>query len=173
MARARKIYRGEEHPAYRPALARFAEKCRFDPVTGCVLWIGGTSAGRGNSARYGAFWYEGVRWAAHRWSAVHIKGLALGTNQAGHCCPHGSNTLCVEHVTGQTQLENLDELHGRLKAKALQSARDKQLWLFVSIGIEPAPRVQEISADAVPFHEPPEWFKPFVPKPEKDNDCPF
>jgi hypothetical protein len=173
MARPHKIYRGEENKQYRPALERFAEKCRFDPVTGCVLWTGGTTAGRGNTARYGSFWYEGERWAAHRWSAIHIKGLALGTNQAGHCCPCGPNTLCVEHVTGQTQLENLDELNGRLKAKAQQSSADKQFWLFVQLEIEPAPAVQEIDPDAVPFYEPPEWFKPYMPKRESNDDCPF
>jgi hypothetical protein len=75
----------------RPALERFAEKCRFDPATGCVLWIGGTTAGRGNSALYGSFWFEGSRWFTHRWSAIHIHGIDLGDNQAGHCCPHGPN----------------------------------------------------------------------------------
>jgi hypothetical protein len=173
MARPNKIYRGEENKSYRPALERFAEKCRFDPTTGCVLWTGGTTAGRGNSARYGSFWFEGSRWFAHRWSAVHIKGLALGENQAGHNCPCGPNTLCVEHVTGQTQLENLDELNARLKAKAQQSSTDKQFWLFVSIGIEPAPAVQAVDPEAVPFYEPPEWFKPFMPKQENSDDCPF
>lgn len=61
MGRPHKIYAGEAHPKYRPALERFAEKCRFDPTTGCVLWTGGTTAGHGNSARYGAFWFEGER----------------------------------------------------------------------------------------------------------------
>jgi len=170
MARPNKIYQGEENHRYRPALERFAMKCRFDPLTGCVLWTGGTSAGHGNSARYGAFWYAGERWAAHRWSAVHIKGLALGSNQAGHCCPAGPNTLCVEHVTGQTQLENLDELNGRLKAKAQQSSADRQHWLFVAIGIEQAPAGQEIHPDAVPFYEPPEWLKPFMSAMENTNE---
>lgn len=111
-------------------LERFAEKCRFDPRTGCVLWIGGTTAGRGNSARYGVFW-DGKRWAAHRWSAIHIHGLTLGEKQAGHTCPCGPNTLCVQHLSGQTQLENLDELNTRLKAKAVQSASERQFYLFI------------------------------------------
>jgi hypothetical protein len=158
----------------RPALVRFAEKCRFDPTTGCVLWTGGTTAGRGNSARYGSFWYEGSRWFAHRWSAVHIKGLVLGDHQAGHNCPHGANSLCVEHVTGQTQRENLEEQNTRIKAKALQSSLDKQFWLFVSLGLEPAPPMLVIDPDAIPFYEPPEWFRPFMPQMENSNaSCPF
>ena len=173
MARPNRIYCGELNHSYRPALERFAEKCRFDPRTGCVLWIGGTTAGRGNTARYGSFWHEGSRWAAHRWAAIHIHGMNLGSNQAGHNCPHGPNTLCVEHVTGQTQLENLAELNERLKAKAQQSNLDKQFWLFVSLGIEPAPPKQEIPPDEIPFYEPPEWLKPFMKKVESENDCPF
>lgn len=164
---------GIENPNYRPALERFAEKCRFDPTTGCVLWTGGTTAGRGNSARYGSFWFDGVRWYAHRWSAIYIKGFNLGNNQAGHCCPHGPNTLCVEHVTGQTQLENLNELNSRRKAKAQQSSTDKQFWLFVALGIKQIAEPVEPDPDAIPFYEPPEWFKPFMPKTETDDACPF
>lgn len=164
---------GTANPAYRPALERFAEKCRFDPTTGCVLWIGGTTAGRGNTARYGSFWFEGSRWTTHRWSAIHIKGINLGEHQAGHCCPHGPNTLCVEHVTGQTQLENLAEQNGRLKAKALQSSEERQRWLFVQRGFEPAPAAKILDPEAVPFYEPPEWFKPYMPKLEKKDADPF
>jgi hypothetical protein len=92
----------------KPALARrFAEKCVFDYTTGCVLWSGGT-AGRGNSARYGVFWDDG-RWFAHRWAAVHIHGIELGPNEAGHCCPAGPNTLCVQHLEGQTKTDNVIE----------------------------------------------------------------
>lgn len=153
-------------------LERFAEKCRFDPTTGCVLWIGGTTAGRGNSARYGVFW-DGKRWAAHRWAAINIHGLTLGERQAGHNCPAGPNTLCVEHLAGQTQLENLDELHDRKKAKAAQSASEKQFWLFVMLGIERAPAGQVVDPDAVPFYEPPAWLKPYLPKMEMHDDHPF
>lgn len=112
-------------------------------------------------------------WYAHRWSAVHIHGLDLGPNQAGHCCPCGPNTLCVEHVTGQTQLENLAELNDRLKARASQSTAERQHWLFVSIGITQLPEPEEPEPDAVPFYEPPAWFKPFMKKAENENDCPF
>lgn len=157
-------------------LKRFAEKCRFDPVTGCVVWEGGTTAGRGNSAVYGSFWYEGRRWFAHRWSGVHIHGLALDGVQAGHCCPHTGgkpNTLCVEHVEAQTQAENLDEMHGRRKVE--QSSAERQYWLFVQLGIEREPEAYVPDPEGIPFHEPPEWFRrarpDYVVPPLAD--CPF
>ena len=57
-------------------LERFIAKCRFEPRTGCVRWIGGKTSGRGNTALYGSFWFEGRRWFAHRWAAAYIHGLA-------------------------------------------------------------------------------------------------
>lgn len=162
--------RGSNREPAREALARFAEKCVFDPVTGCVLWTGGTSAGKGNTARYGRFWHEGFMWYAHRWAAVHIKRLDLGTDQAGHNCPLGPNTLCVEHVTGQTQLENLAELNGRLKAR--QTAEQRQYWLFVQLSIEPTPEGPKVDPDAIPFYAPPAWLAPFL-KTEQTDECPF
>lgn len=174
MARPNKLRYGEQNPNYRPAFERFVEKCRFDPVTGCVLWTGGTSAGRGNTARYGVFWFEGSRWFAHRWAAVHIHDFNLGESQVGHCCPHGPNTLCVHHLKPQTQEENLAELNERLKAKASQSLRERQFWLFVSLGIERLPETEKLAReDMVPFYEPPEWLRPFMPKTEISDDCPF
>jgi hypothetical protein len=95
------------------ALQRFAEKCRFDYATGCVLWTGATTAGQGNTTRYGAFWDEGRRVPAHRWAAVHIHGIDLGTDEAGHCCPNGPNSLCVQHLEGQTKAVNVAERNTR------------------------------------------------------------
>lgn len=156
------------------ALQRFAAKCDFDPVTGCVVWTGGTTAGRGNSAVYGSFWYEGRRWFAHRWAAVHIHGLHVNGYQVGHCCPHTGgkpNTLCVEHVTPQTQLENLAELNGRVQ----QTNAERQYWLFVHIGLEPEPPKYEPDPDGIPFHEPPRWFLEARPdyRTPPLADCPF
>lgn len=171
MARPNKLYHGEANHSFRPALERFAEKCRFDATTGCVLWTGGTTAGRGNSARYGSFWFEGARWFAHRWAAIYIHGLNLGENQAGHCCPHGPNTLCVQHLTGQTITENLAEMNGRRKAQ--QTNDERQHWLFIHLGIEREPEPVEPDPDAIPFYEPPAWLRPFLPKSETTDDCPF
>lgn len=168
---ARKGNPGFHESRSKTALQRFAEKCQFDAATGCVLWTGGTSSGRGNSARYGVFWHEG-RWFAHRWAAMHIHGIELGSFQVGHCCPCGPNTLCVEHVEGQTQIENLEEQHGRRRL-AQQSAVERQHWLFVQLGIhEPEPEAPQ-QTDGIPYHEPPAWLRPYLQPKEANDDCPF
>jgi hypothetical protein len=158
------------------ALQRFAEKCVFDYSTGCVLWAGGTSAGRGNSTRYGVFWDAG-RVFAHRWAAVNIHGIDLGSGEAGHCCPGAPNSLCVQHLEGQTKAENIAERNTRL-AKANQSAATRQFYLFKQLGIyeeepEPETAVAAVANDAVPFHEPPAWLRPYIRPPENNDDCPF
>lgn len=139
------------------ALARFAAKCEFDATTGCVLWRGGTTQGRGNSAVYGSFWDEGRRWFAHRWAGVKIHGLDLTAAQAGHCCPGRPNTLCVQHIEPQTNAENQAERNARLH----QTPSERQYWLFVSLGIEPAPGVA-VEPDSLPFFTPPDWLRPFL-----------
>ena len=160
------------------ALERFAEKCEFDAATGCVLWTGATTAGRGNSARYGSFWAEGRRVFAHRWAAVHIHGIDLGSDEAGHCCPAGPNSLCVQHLEGQTKAVNIAERNTRV-AKANQSAATRQFYLFQQLGIlepEPDSEIERLSAklDDIPFHEPPAWLRPYLkPKGSNDDDCPF
>lgn len=154
------------------ALARFAAKCRFEPTTGCVIWTGGKTRGRGNTATYGSFWYAGGRWFAHRWAGVHIHGLDLDGVQAGHCCPGGPNSLCVQHVTGQTQAENLDEMHERRRRKVEQTATERQYWLLVDRGYEPPPEGQTIDPDAIPFHTPPDWLRPYLAK-QENSECPF
>lgn len=157
------------------ALERFRSFCQFDPTTGCVLWAGGTSSGRGNSAKYGVFWYEGRRWFAHRWAGVHIHGLDLDGVQAGHCCPNtigGPQTLCVEHVAPQTAAENLAEQIDRLGPPGLRQTNDeRQFWLLVDRGYEPAPAVGEADPLGVPFFNPPAWLAS-VAIPEPDA-CPF
>lgn len=174
--------KGNRHAAAenrgKPALQRFAEKCEFDPVTGCVLWTGATQAGKGNTTRYGSFWDEGQSIRAHRWAAVNIHGIELGTDDAGHCCPHGPNSLCVQHLEGQTKAVNVAERNTRV-AKANQSAATRQFYLFQQLGIhepEPDPEIERLSVELndIPFYEPPEWFRPYInPRKENDDDCPF
>lgn len=94
---------------------------------------------------------------AHLWAAEHIHKLDIGDRQVGHICPHGPNTLCVEHLTAQTQLENLAELHGR--RRLAQSNADRRYWLFIHLGIERPPPGPEADADLVPFYLEPEWMK--------------
>jgi hypothetical protein len=167
-----------------PLLARFAAKCRFDPFTGCVLWIGGTTAGRGNTARYGSFWDadEKRRWSAHRWAAQHIHKLDLTSGlTVGHCCPHTHdghpNPLCVEHLALQTLGYNIAEGNRRRgKPRGEQSSLQRQFWLFVDRGIEPPPEITAGSENdpvAVPYFSPPAWLVPFLPKAELTDECPF
>jgi len=158
------------------ALARFAAKCKFDPTTGCLIWTGATSAGRGNTARYGSFKFKGRRWAAQRWAGVYIHNLDLEGRQAGHCCPHGPNTLCVEHIAGQTQRENLEEQMARGSGVcAHQSNEDRLHWLLVQLGYEQPEERAKPAADLPPVYDPPEWFRPFMEEPANDapDACPF
>lgn len=162
-----------------PALRRFAEKCRFDPLTGCVVWEGGTTSGQGSSkAIYGSFWDDGRRWTSHRWAAANIHGHDITGLQVDHFCPHlvatnrKPNTLCVEHVRPETQEENLALQAER--NRAVQASTTRQFWLFVSLGIEelsdePAPIA---SNDEFPWYDPPAWFVPFMPK-QETTLCPF
>jgi len=124
-----------------PALVRFLRYCEFDARTGCVLWTGGTTSGRGHSQPYGAFWFEGRRWFAHRWSAKFIKGQDIDDMQVDHCCPCGPRTLCVEHVQAETPETN----------------REYQ-WIRRQVGLLPQPPVGEVEIDEIPFFLPPVWL---------------
>lgn len=150
------------------ALQRFAAKCEFDAATGCVMWTGGTTRGRGNSATYGSFWADGRRWFAHRWAAVHIHGFDLGHDTVGHKC---NRTLCVQHLEPQTLSANIAERNTRVAATARQTSEQRQFWLLVERGYEQAPEQAE-APDAIPFHEPPEWLRPFISQPAPD-EAPF
>ena len=155
------------------AFARFRARCAFDPFTGCVLWTGGRTRGRGNTAEYGSFWFGRRRWFAHRWAGVFIHGLDLSGVQAGHCCPHGANSLCVQHIAAQTQAENLAELNGRLATRRVeQTNAERQFWLLVERGYEPAPPGPPPAPD-FPFYEPPDWLAPIGTKQKEIEECPF
>lgn len=139
----------------RTALERFLSKCRFDPATGCVVWIGGKTRGRGKTSWYGSFWFEGRRWTAHRWAARFILGLEIDGHDVDHCCPHtrgGPNTLCIRH---------LQPVSGRVNTALY--------WIRVQVGLEPEPPVAEDDPDDIPFFTPPDWF-PVAPAPA---DPPF
>lgn len=154
----------------KPALQRFAEKCAFDPHTGCVMWIGAQTAGRGHNEPYGSFWFEGESWFAHRWAAMHIHGHDITGKQVDHCCPFGPSTLCVEHVKPESTEVNRQLQHLR-PGRAFQDLATKQYWLFVHIGIEKLPERFRIEKPAdIPFadpgdfeeFEPPEWLRPYL-----------
>lgn len=147
-------------------LARFLEKCRFEPETGCVVWIGGRTQGRGHNVPYGSFWFEGRRWFAHRWAAKHIHGLDIDNLQVDHCCPNIPlpNTLCVQHLQGVT-LE-----HNRL----LQFERRKR-FIHMQVGLLSyedvyGPEPPESDELLIPFYPTPAW----LPQQESTtNDYPF
>lgn len=167
--------KGKTNPKWRPALVRFAEKCAFDPYTGCVMWVGGTTAGHGHNEPYGSFWFEGEKWTAHRWAAIHIHGFDITGLQVDHNCPAGPSTLCVEHLKPETAEVNR-YLQNVRPGRAFQDLDTKRYWLFVSKGIEPTPsRRRRVSLD-IPFHTPPEWLLPFLPNfsmMENVHECPF
>lgn len=147
------------------ALDRFLRNCRFDAGTGCVLWTGGTTAGRGHSARYGAFWFEGARWAAHRWAAKFIHKFNIDGLQVSHCCEDHShliapNTLCVQHVGPETAAVNR-ELQTRHLRAVRQSLEQRRFWVHAQVGlVDPPPALPAHEAfTGVPFYEAPEWLR--------------
>lgn len=151
------------------AMRRFAEKCAFDPITGCVMWIGAQGKGRGHSEPYGRFWDEGMMWWAHRWSAMYIHGHDITGLHVDHCCPFGPSTLCVEHVRPESAERNRQLQHLR-PGRAFQDLATKQYWLFVHKGIERLPERFRFKPEDIPFADPgdfeplqpPEWLRPFM-----------
>lgn len=136
------------------AIERFAAKCRFDPVTGCVMWTGGTTSGQLKRLRYGSFWDRGRRWFAHRWAARFIHGLEIDGFQVDHCCPAGPNTLCVQHLQAVTQATNLELQWGR------------RLW-----GWDEWEEAEQPASEpgGVPFHLPPAWLRPFLRSGQRES----
>lgn len=122
----------------RAALDRFLDKCRFNPVTGCVEWVGGKTRGRGKTSWYGSFWYEGKPWKAHRWAARFIHGLEIDGLEVDHEC---GNTLCVHHlqaVTGQVNRE--------------------WYWIRIEVGLIEEEPDYAPEDDGIPWFSPPDWF---------------
>ena len=154
-----------------PALERFARKCAFDPLTGCVMWISGQTSGHGHNQPYGAFWFEGSHWLAHRWAAIHIHGLEITGLQVDHCCPAGPSTLCVQHVKPEPADVNRALQHLR-PGRTIQQLATKQYLLLVERGYEEYKAPERIPGD-VPFFTPPDWLRPFLPAKEFENACPF
>jgi hypothetical protein len=134
------------------ALERFRKFCRFEPETGCVVWTGGQTMGRGHHVPYGAFKYDGRRWFAHRWAAKFIHGFDIDGYQVDHCCDQIPlpNTLCVQHVQPLSAKDN----------RALQHERRK-LFIHLEVGLlnyedvygPPLP-----DEPGIPWHSPPAWL---------------
>lgn len=157
-------------------LERFRRYCQFDPTTGCVIWTGGTATGRGNSAPYGVFWYDGRRWFAHRWAAIHIHGMApehIEGHHVDHCCEphrHGGpeplppNTLCVQHVRALTPRDNSLDRWARQQFAILSNGYGEA---------EPAYVEMQAPAPAIPLYVPPAWLGIDTAVISHDDDCPF
>lgn len=136
-------------------LQRFVSFCRFEPETGCVVWTGGKTKGRGHNVDYPSFWFNGKRWFGHRWAAKFIHGQDIDGFHTDHCCPHRPlpNTLCVEHVQSLTPREN----------RELQFTRRKQ-FIHMQVGLLPYEDVYKMPAyltddtELIPFYEPPAWL---------------
>ena len=162
---------GSRWRSVKSALERFREKCEFDPTTGCVLWTGAKTAGRGNTAQYGKFRNEhGESEYAHRFAARAIHGLDISGLTVGHCCKPIPNTLCVQHLEPQSLAANVAEGNTR---RAVQGPDERQHWLFVSLGIHEPEPVAEPVGELVPFFEPPAWLGVDKPVNSSDDDCPF
>lgn len=150
-----------------PALERFIDKCQFEPTTGCVIWVGGKTKGRGHHVDYPSFWYAGRRWFGHRWSAKFIHGQDIEGFHTDHCCPHIPlpNTLCVEHVQSLTPREN----------RELQHTRRKQM-IHLQVGLVDYRDIYGVGPDAaedlVPFFTPPAWLTQGTSD-ALPADCPF
>lgn len=153
-------------------LERFASKCAFDPATGCVMWTGTTTHGKGRTQPYGYFWFQGRMVLAHRWSAEHIHGLDIDGLEVDHCCPAGPSTLCVQHLEPEPGTINRALRHERT-SRTFQALETRRYWLFVELGIEQPPEPPVRVPDDVPFYAPPAWLAPFLAPIGDPDDCPF
>lgn len=148
-------------------LERFLSFCRFEPETGCVVWIGGVTMGRGHHVPYPAFWFEGKRWFGHRWAAKFIHGLDIDRLHVDHCCLGRArpNTLCVEHLQAITPRLN----------RQLQETR--KTFIHMQVGLLQYEEVYGYSPDPpeptddIPFFSPPSWLTTL--KGPAHDDCPF
>lgn len=150
------------------ALSRFRRYCRHEPETGCVVWTGGQTKGRGHHVPYGAFWFAGRRWFAHRWAAKFIHGLDIHEMQTDHCCPNTPrpNTLCVEHLQSLTLKDHLQ----------LSAVRKRMIYL--QVGLEQyedcyggPPHVPGDELFDIPFYPEPAWLR--AGDYHGPADCPF
>lgn len=148
------------------ALLRFRAKCRFEPETGCVVWTGGVTMGRGHHAPYPSFWFDGRRWFGHRWAAKFVHGLDIDSYQVDHCCPHvpKPNTLCVEHVQALTPRAHQETTERR------------RTFVHLQVGLVPyddvyGPTPVLDAEELIPFFTPPAWFAGTTGAIQ--DDCPF
>lgn len=149
-------------------MQRFLSKCQFQPETGCVVWTGAKTKGRGHHIDYGSFWFERRSWFAHRWAAKYIHGQVIEGFDVDHYCPALTipNTLCVEHVRSETPERN----------RQLQTMR-RMIHLQVGL-INYEDVYGPMHEDFVPIdtYDPPSWLGADHARPSHRPDpdeCPF
>jgi hypothetical protein len=77
----------------------------------------------------------------------------------------------VHHIKPEPAVVNR-ELQNVRPGRAYQDLATKHYWVLVQVGEEPEPiRIRD--PGDLPFHVPPAWLSPFLPKLEISNDCPF
>jgi hypothetical protein len=84
------------------AVQRFKHNCRYDPETGCVLWMGPVA---GKDRLYGVFWDGGRRVYAHRWIYEKVVGPIPEGYELDHICGH-KNCVRPSHLEPVTHKEN-------------------------------------------------------------------
>lgn len=139
------------------SIERFKKFCRFDPGTGCVIWTGSTSMGRGKSAPYPHFWFNGEKWWGHRFAAKYIHGLDIEGLDVDHCCSDRTaavshpDTLCVEHLQALEPHRN----------RELQTRR---MFIHLEVGLEDYEEIYrgypEEPFTQIPYYPMPSWLKP-------------
>jgi hypothetical protein len=87
-----------------PAIERFWDRVMPEPMSGCWLWLGGTT--RKARGGYGRFAVDGVATMAHRFAYEHFVAAIPEDLEIDHLC---RNTLCVnpEHMEPVTHLTNV------------------------------------------------------------------
>lgn len=152
-------------------LERFRSYCRFEPETGCVLWVGARTMGRGHNVPYPAFWFEGRRWFGHRWAAKYIHGLDIDSFHVDHRCPHIPipNTLCVEHLQCITPKRNRE-----LQFERRRAFIHMQVGLLAYHDVYGTDALPEpLDETLIPFHQPPTWLGMTKGKTDDPELCPF
>lgn len=93
----RSVRKAETVKTKRLPIERFMAKCRVDGL--CIVWTGATYPS--GDKRSPGFWFNGKRWPARRWYAVHVHGREVhDSDNVEQGC---SNPLCVRHskvITG-------------------------------------------------------------------------
>ena len=88
-------------------IERFVSKLAFNPISGCVVWMGALSYGgqKRNPLPYGSFYYRGKVVRAHLWAAEHIHRIdRSGGLHVDHSCRY---SLCVHHLRAATDRKSV------------------------------------------------------------------